>query len=162
MIIPRNDNFLYLCPTSKVQFFLRLYIRLVDGVNNPQRKTYFPLPMLLLLIWLPSTEIWKTENNGARKGHAEQKKAFPVSVDAMTRYSFSVDFCGFYSCCCCIIVANSPPLMIICSLLSIFCTSSSWSRCSTNAIWESLDIAALSNGGLDMAISAYHSWEELI
>ena len=52
--------------------------------------------------------------------------------------------------------------MIICSFFSRFCTSSPSSRCSAKARWVSLEIAALSSGGIDMEIAAYHSWGELI
>ena len=52
--------------------------------------------------------------------------------------------------------------MIICSLLSRFCTLSTSSRCSAKAIWEYLEISMLSSGGLEMAIATYHSRGELI
>ena len=76
--------------------------------------------------------------------------------------SFYIYFCASSSSCCCIIVVNSPSLVIICSLFSRFCTSTSSSSCRAKASWESLEIAALSSGRLDMKIAAYHSWGELI
>ena len=55
-----------------------------------------------------------------------------------------------------------PSLMIICYLLSRFCTSSYSSCCSAKASWASLDIAALSSSGTDMEIAADHSWGDVI
>ena len=72
------------------------------------------------------------------------------------------NFCASYSSCCCIIVAKYPSLMIICYFFSRFCTSSYLSCCSSKESWTSLEIAALSSCGLEMAISAYNSWGELI
>ena len=46
---------------------------LVYEVNNPRGKTYCPLPRLLLLRRRPSSGLWKTEVNGARKLHDEQE-----------------------------------------------------------------------------------------
>ena len=46
---------------------------LLDRVNDPQRKIYLPLPRLLLLRGRPSSGVWKTELNGASKGHAERE-----------------------------------------------------------------------------------------
>ena len=65
-------------------------------------------------------------------------KAFPVVINVMARYSFSIDFCASSSSWCCIIVASSTSLVIICSFSSILCTSSSSSRCSAKAIWASM------------------------
>ena len=44
---------------------------LVDGVNDLQRKTLCPFPKLLLLRRRPSSGVWKNEENGSGKGHAE-------------------------------------------------------------------------------------------
>ena len=52
--------------------------------------------------------------------------------------------------------------MIICSFFSRFCTLSSSSHCTAKASWVSLEIAALSSGGIEMAITDYHSWREQI
>ena len=38
-----------------------------------QRKTYCPLPRLLLLRGRPSSGVCKTEENCARKGHSERE-----------------------------------------------------------------------------------------
>ena len=65
-------------------------------------------------------------------------KAFPVGVDVVAWYYFSINFCAFSSSWCCIIVASSPSLMIICSFSSRFCTSSFSSRSSVLASWASL------------------------
>ena len=89
-------------------------------------------------------------------------KAFPVGVDFMSRCSLFIYFCTVSSSCCCIIVTHSPPLVIMIFLFSRFCTSSSSSHCSNKASREYLEIAVLNSGGIDMAISAYHSWGELI
>ena len=35
------------------------------------RRTYCPLPRLLLFRQRPSSGVWKNEENGARKGHSE-------------------------------------------------------------------------------------------
>ena len=67
-----------------------------------------------------------------------KSKSFPVSVDVVARYSFSVGFCIFSSSCCFVIVASSPSLMIISSFSFRFCTSYSSSRCSAKAIREYL------------------------
>ena len=67
-----------------------------------------------------------------------RNKAFPVSIDVVARYSFSIDFCVSSSSCCCVIVSSLPSLMIICSFFSRFCTSSSSSCCSARANWASL------------------------
>ena len=75
---------------------------------------------------------------------------------------FSINFCALSSSCCCIIVANLPSLVIMFSFLSRFLTSSSSSHCSAKSRWSSLEIYVLSFGGLEIAISAYHSWGELI
>ena len=53
-------------------------------------------------------------------------------------------------------------LIIICYFFSIFFTSSSSTRCSAKTIWVSLKIAVLSPSELEMAISAYNSWRDLI
>ena len=45
----------------------------VGGVNDMRRKTYCPFPRLLLLMRRPSSGVWKTEEKGASKGHAEQE-----------------------------------------------------------------------------------------
>ena len=42
-------------------------------VNDLRRKTYCSFPRFLLFRQRPSYGIWKTEENGARKGHAEQE-----------------------------------------------------------------------------------------
>ena len=47
---------------------------------------------------------------------------------------------------------KTPSLIIIYSFLSIFCTSSSSSRCSSKTSWSSLEIFLLSSGGLEMEI----------
>ena len=91
-----------------------------------------------------------------------RSKAFPVGIDVMFHCSFFINFCASYSSCCCIIVVKYPSLIIIWSFFSRFCTSSSSSRCSAKAIWVYLEIAVLSSGGLDMEITAYNSWRELI
>ena len=91
-----------------------------------------------------------------------RSKAFPVEVDAMARCSLSINFYASSSSCCCIIVASSPSLTIICSFFSIFFTSTSSSWCSAKASWASPEIAALYSGGIEVAIAAYHSWEDLI
>ena len=70
--------------------------------------------------------------------HWTRSNAFPVDVDAVAQYSFSVDFCALSSSCCCIIVASSPSLIIICSVASRLCTPSSASCCSSKASWASL------------------------
>ena len=102
-----------------------------------------------------------------RKSCKERKwrtrtKAFPVSIYDMACCSLSINFCAYSASCCCIIVETFPSLIIICSFLSRFCTSSSSSRCSAKASWVSLEISALSSDGLDMAITAYHPWRDLI
>ena len=89
-------------------------------------------------------------------------KALPVGVYDMARCSFSINLCASSSSCCCIIVANSPSHMIMFSLFSRFYTSSSSSFCISKAIWSSLEISMLSSGWLEMAISSYNSWGELI
>ena len=91
-----------------------------------------------------------------------RSKALPVGVDEMSCCSFSIDFCASSSSCCCIIVENSLSLIIMFSFFSRFCTSSSSSHCSTKASWASLEISVLSSDGLEMEISAYNSWGELI
>ena len=145
------------------QHFPETLKMLVDGVNDPRRKTYSPLPMLILLRRHPSSRVWNTEENGARKGHAE-REARP-SLSALMPWPvffFSINFCSSSSSWCCIIVAKSPSLMIIYSFFSRFCTSSSSSCCSANVSRASLKIAALSSGGLAMATSTYRYWGELI
>ena len=89
-------------------------------------------------------------------------KDFPVGIDFMAHFSFSVCFFTSSSSCCCIIVEKLPSLMIICYFLSILCTASSSSRCSAKVRWAYLEIYALPSGGIEMAISAYNYWGELI
>ena len=91
-----------------------------------------------------------------------RRKSLTVGIDVMARCYLSIDFCASSSSCCCIMVANSPSLMIIYSFFSRFCISSSSSLCSAKVRWACLEISALSSGGLEMAITAYHSWGELI
>ena len=91
-----------------------------------------------------------------------RSKAFPVGVDFMARCSLSIYLCALSSSFYCIIVVKSPSLMIICSLFSRLLTSSSSSHCSNKASWASLEIAVLSSGWIYMAITAYHSWGDLI
>ena len=59
-------------PYVQSGIFLTTLKPLVDGVNDPQRKTYCPLPRLLLLRGRPSSGVCNTEENGGRKGHAER------------------------------------------------------------------------------------------
>ena len=66
----------------------------------------------------------------------KRSKPFPVGVDVVARYYFSIYFCASSSSCCCIIVARYQSLMIICSFSSIFCTLYSSSRWSAKARWE--------------------------
>ena len=61
-------------------FFRGLLIPLVDGVNDPGRKKYCPLPGLLLLRRRPSFRVRKTEENGAKKGHAELEAKTSLSA----------------------------------------------------------------------------------
>ena len=63
---------------STVTISRQLGILLVDGVNNPQRKTDCSLPILLLLIWRPSSGVWKTEENGASKRQYQQESKPPL------------------------------------------------------------------------------------
>ena len=65
-------------------------------------------------------------------------KDFPVWVEVLARFYFSINFWALSSSFCCIIVASSPSLMIIFSFFYILCTSSSSSRCSAKACWASL------------------------
>ena len=44
------------------------------------KKTYCPLPMLLLLRIIPSSWVWKIYENGTRKEHAEQELMPPLLV----------------------------------------------------------------------------------
>ena len=67
-----------------------------------------------------------------------RSKAFPVGIDVVTRYYFSVYFCASSSSCCCIIVEILLSLMIICSFAFIYCTYSSSSRYRAKASWASL------------------------
>ena len=60
-------------PTSTVAFFRRLWITLVDGVKYPQVETYCTFPRLLFLRQRPIYRVWKTEEIGSRKGHAERE-----------------------------------------------------------------------------------------
>ena len=78
-----------------------------------------------------------------RKGRKDRTlwtiiKDFPVVIDGMARYSFSIGFCGLSSSCCYKIVASSPSLGIICSFSPMFCTSSSSSFCSVKVSWAYL------------------------
>ena len=88
----------------------------------------------------------------------KRSKALPVGIDVMDRWYFFINFCAVSSSCCCIIVEKLPSLMIIFYFFSIFCTSSSWSRCSSKASWSSPEIVNFSSGGLKMTIDAYHPW----
>ena len=112
-----------------------------------------------------TTKFWCMEDRRKwckERTHWMRRKVFPVGVDDMARCYFSIDFCASPSSCCCIIAANSPSLMIIFSFFSRFCTSLSSSHCSNKASRAALAIAMLSSGGIDMAITAYNSWGELI
>ena len=79
-----------------------------------------------------------------------RSKYLLITVDVMSRCSFSVDFYAYSSSCYCTIVASSSSLMIICSFSPILCIPSYSSRCITKAIWASLEIVALYSSGLEM------------
>ena len=83
-----------------------------------------------------------------------RSKSLPGSFDVMARCYFSINICASSSSCCCII--------IICSFFSRFCTLSYSCHCSAKLVWAYMGIAALSSIGIDMEISAYHSWRDLI
>ena len=117
---------------------------------------------MLILRGLPSSEVWNTEENGARKGHVEQEQKPSLSV--LITYT-TVVLHRFLRLVLLLLLYHSgklSSLILICSFFSIFCTSSSSSGFIAKAIWVSLEIAALSYGGLDMEITGYHSWRELI
>ena len=46
-------------------------------MNDPQRKTYCPLPRLLLLRERPSSRLWKTEGNDVRKYTLNKNQSLP-------------------------------------------------------------------------------------
>ena len=81
-----------------------------------------------------------------------ESKELPVGVNVMALCFPSINLCALSSFCCCIIVASSSHLMITCYFYSRLCTSSSSSCCRAKESWSSLEIYALSSGGLEMAI----------
>ena len=162
-IIPNDDEFMQCYPTPTVVFSLATLNTACRWCKRSAKKN---IPSISKVVTFEATpKFWGMEEWIKRCNKSTRwtiSKSFPVKVDVMARCSFSIDFCASSSSYCCIIVAKLPSLMIIYSFFSRLCISSSSSCCNAKAIWASLEIAALSSSGLDMAIAVYHSWGELI
>ena len=146
----------------KWNYFWQLWIPLVDGVKDPRRKKYCPLPRLLFLRQRPSSGVWKTGKMVQGKDALNEKKIIPCRRWRRGMLFFIHRFLRFVPI---LLWHHSRKLSIPhdnVSSFSRFCTSSSSSHYSTKSIWASLEISMLSSGGIEMAIAAYNSRGMLI
>ena len=85
-----------------------------------------------------------------------RSKAFPVDIDFMACYYFSINLCALSSSCCCIIVASLSSRIIFCYLSSRFCSSSYSSNYSAKVSWSSLGDPIYHLFGTDLLRSIFN------